>query len=306
MSFAWVFVIWGNTKYIVGAVAAAYSLRLVGTRHKIILLYADLKIPAGMDKIFDKTISVPLLRFKVNALKTKRQQELYGGYFSETANTKWNCLRLTAFEKVMYVDSDIVFTKNCDHLFQLAAPAACFSSPFAEPYAPGGIKNVYGHIIHGDTIPPSKILASLRGGLVASGALVLLAPVKGAIDDHIKWMHEHEPYGHALSYSAIDEQSLCEWYASAGMAWTHMDQRYQYVPWKPKWLPWTKNPLRDASAIHFYHSKVWETGEGTDWPDVKVWWHAWHLLEDQYPAIAKSVRPFMTYYKTRSVLKLKK
>jgi hypothetical protein len=54
MTNAWVFVIWGLEKYIIGAIAGAQSLRDLGTRHKIVLLYAAM--PAKLDYLAGKGV----------------------------------------------------------------------------------------------------------------------------------------------------------------------------------------------------------------------------------------------------------
>ena len=36
---AWVYVVWGNIKYLIGAIVSAYSLKKLNTKHKIVLMY---------------------------------------------------------------------------------------------------------------------------------------------------------------------------------------------------------------------------------------------------------------------------
>lgn len=297
MSNAWVFVVWGRPKYLVGAIAGAASLRQCGTVHRIVLIYANMKLPVPrmLAGLFDEVREQPLLRFRVNPLRTKKQRELYGGEFSETANTKWQCLCLTKYQKIMYVDSDIIFQRNCDFLFSLKAPAATFSSPFSERFSRGGFRNNYGAVRHGDRVTAAQVRAGLRDGAVAAGSLVLLEPRKGLQKRHVEWMRAHEPYGHAGCYSAIDEQALSEFFVDLGEEWTHIDPIYQAIPWKDNWCP-GRNILRDAFGLHFYHDRPFETGKGVGWPDTKIFWAMWYRFAHKYPKLEAKIRPLMGHY----------
>lgn len=291
---AWVFVVWGHPKYLVGAIAGAASLRQVRTCHRVVLVYANMKFDhKPLLKIFDEIVEQPLLRFRVNPLRTKKQQELYGGEFSETANTKWQCLALEQYQKVMYVDSDIIFRRNCDFLFSLRAPAATFSSPFNETYSRGGFRNNYGRPRHGATIPCAQIREGLHDGAVAAGSLVLLEPSKQLQAKHVAWMKAHEPYGHHGCYSAIDEQSICEFLCDK--QWTHVDPIYQAIPWKNNWCP-GQNILRDAFALHFYHEKPFENSAMDQWPDTKIFWAVWHRFARDHPSLEAEYRKHMAHY----------
>ena len=300
---SWVFVVWGRPKYLVGAIAGAASLRQVKTVHRITLVYADMDVDVDIFRnllkkhggLFDEIVEQPLLRFKVNELRTKKQRELYGGEFSETANTKWQCLCLEKYQKIMYVDSDIMFQRNCDFLFSLQAPAATFSSPFSETFSKGGFRNNYGRLKQGAQIPAASIRDGLRDGAVAAGSLVLLEPSKTVQAEHIAWMHGKEPYGHPGCFSAIDEQALCEFYTDRGAQWTHIDPIYQAIPWKANWVP-GRNVLKDAFGLHFYHDRPFETGKGTGWPDTKIFWAMWHRFALEHPKLEIKVRPLMGHY----------
>lgn len=292
---AFALVVWGPVKYLIGALATAHSLRRVGTRADIVLLYADMQLPDSLLDcgLFDHIQQVQLWRIRVNPLRTERQRQLYGGEFSETANTKWWVLTLTQYSKVCYVDSDIVFQHCPDAIFQLRTPAACFSSPYAQPFVRRGIRNLYGALEEGDVIAPQRVVESLTGdGLVGSGAVVLLEPNTQVSEAFVNFVHQHEPYGHARSYSAIDEQSLCEFYARRGVLWTHMSCGYQVIPWKLAW--WSRSAtLRDAPGLHYYHDKPWQKGQAEGWEDTQIWWNIYADFERTYPQVALCVKSFL-------------
>jgi alpha-N-acetylglucosamine transferase len=75
-------------------------------------------------------------------------------------------LGLSDYEKVIFVDADMIHIASCDDLFDLNAPAATFSRREAEPYVTGttgkmfangkskGVRNPYiKYLRHGDKIP---------------------------------------------------------------------------------------------------------------------------------------------------------
>lgn len=300
-SYCYAFVVWGDVKYLVGALAAAHSLRMCGTAYDVVLIhgYDNTLLPKEVEesKLFTRVVSVVVRRDRVRELRTARQRELYGGEFSATANTKWEVLQLTQYEKVCYLDCDLIFQQCPDEIFELRPPAACFSNPYAQPFNARGPRNCYGaELQHGVSIPPAQILQSLhQDGFVASGAVVLLSPQMGTAKALATFIQAHSPYGHARSYSAIDEQCLCEFYAQSNIAWTHMHQRYQIIPWKLNWLHQNAQ-LSDPIGLHFYHDKPWQKGQGENWPDVQLWWNKYHSFEAQYNTLAAVIRPLIEHY----------
>jgi hypothetical protein len=93
--FAWCLAIWGKPQYLVGAIATAHSLREVKTQYDIVLLYNGLDLaPFSLEstKLFDLIQEVPLLEIQAVPMPSKRQNQLYKGFFSTTVCTKWQCL----------------------------------------------------------------------------------------------------------------------------------------------------------------------------------------------------------------------
>ncbi len=69
------------------------------------------------------------------------------------------------YEKVLFLDADTVILSNIDHLFELKAPAATFSSPWAQPWGANGsgMTNPYLSIQHGERIGPHILANGLNG-----------------------------------------------------------------------------------------------------------------------------------------------
>lgn len=289
---AWVLVIWGLSKYLIGALTTAFSLKNVKTKYPIILMVADMpdfkNFETICNKVFDSIVHIDLQRIKTIPPKTQRQKELYAGYFQETVITKWSCLLLKEYEKVCFLDSDIIFQHSADELFKLNAPAGCFSTPFMKPYAhKGGIDNPYGILKHGQEIKPSTVLAGLKNSSSVNGSIVLLEP---NVDDFKRIMkmvtEKKDGYGHPGSYSTVDEQAISEYYACEGKTWSYIHQIFEAIPWKWNWLPNMKPDLTRLIGLHYYHDKPWiKGGEGELWDDTKIWWYVfvgvWKILDSK-------------------------
>ena len=63
-------------------------------------------------------------------MRGKKRQQLYSQTFTSTIFTKWNCLTLAEYDKIVCVDADVAFQTNADDLFDLPAPAGTFDNPW--------------------------------------------------------------------------------------------------------------------------------------------------------------------------------
>lgn len=142
---AWVVLLMIGKAYAPGALVIAQSLRLVKTRHELVVMVTD-DVPeetrAQLRLVFDRVVDIPYIEHTARRYDAKRQMEAYGGWM-DRAFTKWNCLALTEYDKVILIDADMAAVANIDDLFDLPAPAACYSDPWAAPYKPDGSVNLY-------------------------------------------------------------------------------------------------------------------------------------------------------------------
>jgi hypothetical protein len=297
---AWVFVIWGDPKYLVGAVVAAASLRRVRTVHHIVLLHTNDISEYLPEKVFTKTKRVDLLTYHTRPMRTQKQAELYAGDFNRVSCTKWQCMGLSEYQKVMFLDADLVFQRNCDFLMSMQSPAATFTNPFNAAFARGGFHDAYGHPKHTAVISRKQIEDGLERGNVAAASMVLLTPGTKVLEEYKTWMGgftEDRPYGHPGCFSGADEQSITEFLGiNKKQVWRHIDPIYQAIPWKKNWLPGV-DILKRAFALHYYHSKCWESGPGAEWPDTDAFWKIYHQFEKDFPQTAKRIRSLITYYR---------
>lgn len=254
-----------------------------------------------LSTVFTRVIEVAYIRHPVMYDATEKQQKMYGRWMS-CAFTKWNCLTLVEYDKICFIDADMVFLQNASVLFETTpTPAATWSSPWSAPYAAVEAKrapppaNPYGRPRHGQVVSSETIAAILyaprKRGPVSSGALVLLSPQPGDMELFQEMVHEHKAYGHHCS-SGIDEQAIVDFYHRIKKsAWHHIHQSFQMIPWRVEWLlnethdykgdflagPGAAGNAKDATWIvsnsfmfHYFGVKPWSAA-CQSWPDLVHW-----------------------------------
>ena len=303
---AWVVLLMNGVSYLPGALVVARTLRDVQTRHALVCMVTQ-DVPStaraqlrgtAHAPLFDEVVEVPLVSHPTRPFRSKKQAELYGGWIDRSF-TKWNCLTLTRYARVLLVDADMAFVANCDDLFALPPPAACYSYPWARPYTRGGVANHYlGHGVdlpHGTRIPARQIFRALRSGsFVGWGALVLLEPSTAMFEGLLASIRAEAVFGAEYnSVSGADEVSIAAFYAGVG-DWTHIHQQYLAIPWKLNWVA-----RAQTKALHYHGRNPWDMNPD-EWPDdLSVWWGvAASLVRGDgmlrpvfYPALATPTAP---------------
>ena len=284
MTCAYVFLVMKDELYALGAMAAAFSLKLTKPKFPVIcMITEDIKTMVPfMNKIFDKIVTVPYIEAPTNSLKTSKQTNMYLNW-KDISFTKWNCLNLVEYEKVLLVDADKVILQNLDHLFNLSAPAGTFSSPHSEHYMQrGGIKDPYYNLKHGNTVSLDQIRIGIFGeynksSFTVIGTSILIAPNKDHYKHFCSMMKQYnnsKPFG-LPCYSMTDEQSIVYFYyeylpklTKQPYKWTYISQKYNWISWRYNWLRSDEFP---PSVIHYFGKKPWLLTR-TDWLDLDVWY----------------------------------
>lgn len=268
MKCAWVVLIMLGDSYAPGAFVLAHSLRKLQTKHSIVCMVTrdvSAEIRAQLLIVgYDEVIEVPYIEQKT---KVKKQNDKYKSWIDKSF-TKWNCLMFTQYDRVILVDADIVFAINSDDLFDLQAPAACYTNPYAIPWKPDGLINCYikdHNLTHGSFISEKDILNSLKyGSFVGCGAMVLLEPNMKKYDEFCTMLRATDVFGEKYNtISGADEIAIAIFYATTG--WTHIHQRYIAIPWKKDWVN------TNIHAYHYYGFKPWEKNPA-EFPDLTYWW----------------------------------
>ena len=139
---AWLTLVMINDNYVPGAIALAESLNLVHSKYpKICMVSPSVteKARLVLELLYDLVVEVPYIVNAIKSLKGVKQKELYNTWIDKSF-TKWNCLNINNLQniyklnKIILLDVDMVIVDNCDDLFNIQSPAACFSLPWAYPY----------------------------------------------------------------------------------------------------------------------------------------------------------------------------
>lgn len=219
-------------------------------------------------------VKVDYIEFETLPLKTEKQNKLYKSWKS-VSYTKWNML-LLPYEKVLFLDADVIVTKNIDHLFEMKCPAAPFNNAFAKPYGhinnyTNGKKGSDGYLLHGETINRKEINKMLYdGGVVLVASTILLEPNKEHYFRYIRTMQKLLPFGFPHCHSMVDEQSIVYFYTFIlGKTWSNIHHRYNLIAWKKDGYL-SKDIVPDV--IHYFSDvKPWNL-KYNEYEDVISWY----------------------------------
>lgn len=258
---AYVFVIFGGDRYIPGVLVASYSIKMTNTTREIICMVTDDVSQEGIDLIktyVDKVIKIDYITSKAR-MKTKGQQEKYHNidqYF-----TKFRCLGLKGYRRIIYLDASTVVVKNIDHLFKRKSPTAIFAFPKKQRKKILTVKDIERRFDLGD-----KDLPRFR---FFGGQLLIIEPSPSLLQSYISMLKEMEGKLYNMYpkyYSGPDELSLTYFLSvykkGPRTNWSILDKCYAYSYNKYKdvggSLP-TPCLRKDISVINVSgRYKVWE------------------------------------------------
>ncbi|AAR28878.1 p13 [Leucania separata nucleopolyhedrovirus] len=261
--FAFVTLVMLGDKYVAGALALAKSLLATNTRHRLVCMVTPDVSAAAVArlKMYYYVHVVDYVRYKCPRMMTKRQDQLYGAWI-DYAFTKWQCLRLTAFEKIVYLDADHLVVKNIDHLFDLEAPALCFHSEF---------HSYYDRLSHGDRVSPDQIDGFLaRNKVLGKTGTMLLKPSPALYSTVRKLLNANNDCLKQCRYhNGFDEQVFFQALVQNGIGATQLS--FVYV-----WNAGAYNKLRkniEPFVINYYgDKKPWDVlEENAPYMDIYIW-----------------------------------
>jgi len=294
---AWVVLVMIGSAYIPGALVTATSLKFRKTKYPVIcMVTADVPEEGRVQlaTVFDRVVEVDTISYPSRPMPTEKQADMYAAWIAQSY-TKWAALTLDEYTKVILLDADMLFLTNCDGLFSLPAPAACYSFSWAPPWGKGDMVNPYaadGVLAHGVAIPAETVLvdapATTDKTFVGGASIILLAPDPVMYAKLLLLLSSAPVYAAGRTcVNGVDEISIAEVYAARGTAWTHIHQQYTAIPWKKKWVS------RDIRALHFHGRKPWLMNPA-EWPDLADWWKTaeeavvrYPTLSNVFPALAK-------------------
>ena len=230
-----------------------------------------------LKQYYDNVILVPYLQKDVIEMRTKKQQDIYGGWISKSF-TKWNIFNPELFptSKVLFIDADMIALSDISDIFDFNCDlAATFSSPWTKPFAKVG-ENPYYHqrsLNHGEIVSLDDIKNGLHNSIAPIASMVLVVP-----DSKIyNWVYNRSGssvttsdtnsaslYGYPKCVSGFDEQMLAEIALEFKLTCMNIHQSYNWLAGKTAWLEGA-----EPKTCHYYNIKPWQQEPAYD--DEKIW-----------------------------------
>lgn len=248
---AYVVLLFGSdVEYALGALIVAWGLRRVGAQAKKLLLHASNVPEKHLDilrRFYDETRPI------WDPVRVPRDSPLcpHSRDFAHLQFLKLHVLELE-FDKVLYLDCDLLVRRNLDHLFALPAPAA--------------MERILPIPPHGARLPNRvyycrKRIRGIQGGvMLLQPDKALFAELRAEVEDASKLR--------SLGYvpSVGNEQDYLTWRYCKGLesefehdgVWTHLGCEYNYevhtesnyfAVGRERWL-WLDYE-REAAVLHF-------------------------------------------------------
>lgn len=262
-------------QYAAGAMVLAASLR----RHspdvdRVCMVTPDVtsEVRADLGTEFTHVIEVPYIQCRTRPPRTHKQKELYASS-KDVMFTKWRCLGLAAYTKVLFLDADTLAVQRLDDVFDREAPAAVFNTPFthwSDTEEPGrGCPHV-----DGAEISRNDIYAALEenNGALGAGSCVLLAPASRLDVAFEEWLHATaagKPFGSPCCYSLFDEQALAEFMLhQVGATWHHLGAYWCCPSFRPSFVDGETSLVR---VLHFIMCHPWRYVRSKATTDTWPW-----------------------------------
>ena len=237
-------------EYAIGAAVLGWSIRKQGTKHELVVMVTpDVTVKARklLMKIYDRVERIKYIHSVV-------QSTLRGGEYRQEKSwmkyclTKAAMLKFVEYDKIIWMDADMLALGNLDVLFQLSAPAGICTSIRDQGRW------------HGVRIPEMEIQESVLNNYGVKGCIMVLEPNVR----HYLLSRSQQRSGHERVYLGPDEYFFTMLYKNT---WHHLDQKYGCSD-----VHETKatQPL----ALHFDHAKPWQHKQDSAWSWREQWWAA--------------------------------
>lgn len=255
--------------YIPGLIALNNSLAKSKTPYDFVLMITPDIDREVVSPYCTRIVEIEEINAPTINLKSEKQTAMYGSWISSSFS-KFACLSLVEYDKVLFLDLDVIVLENMDSLFELNAPAGTFGWPTEkEKGGKKGLTNIYKHLKHGDIVPNQLIQQGLNGYHVAIASTMLLKP---GLDDFKRFKQlikaENKPFGLKTCISGFDEQAIALLYMEPPTSptsviqdmWSYIHPRYSMIPWHTAtWNGAADDPesSKPAALWHYHGIKPW-------------------------------------------------
>jgi len=269
--YAFVSVIFGGNMYVPGAIVLAESIKIKNKLSNIdivCLITSDISNNAKKDleKVFNRVIRIDYITKETTPLYSEKQKKRYNT-FANKLFTKWRCLTLVEYKKIIFLDADMVILGDITSLFELPTPAAPFQWIDIKEDKYRHTNNTYIKYKHGEQIPIDYVrnqLYNIKASHVLNGELVLISPQVGDMERFLEFINTKQVYGHSNCINTMDSQSIVDFYLNINKSFTQISRIYSNIPW------YIDSPT-NYKVLHYYGIKPWSTPKDK-WPDLHIWW----------------------------------
>lgn len=235
-------------EYAIGAAVLGWSLRKQGVEHELVVMVTpDVTVKARklLMKIYDRVE-------RIKYTNSVAQSILRGGKYRQEMSwmkyclTKANMLKFLEYDKIVWMDADMLALSNPDTLFQLSTPAGiCTSIRDQERW-------------HGIRIPEVEIKEAVLNNYGVKGCIMVLKPNIR----HYLLSRSQQHTGHENVYLGPDEYFFTMLYKNC---WHHLNYKYGCS---------AVNETNHVQPIvlHFDHAKPWRFKEDFSWSGGEKWW----------------------------------
>jgi hypothetical protein len=267
--------------YVLGACISAYTHRsfIHNDDVELVIMCDDIiynKYKDLLQHYFDKVIKIDLIEFPRALSYNYKFVSETGKYDWITKSlSKWQCLSLTDYDKILFIDIDIIpIRKNFYNILNLNAPTVSVyyrldinstiykdMDTVKQYYERDNIFNRFN--TYKEYIDNSSHLYSIDGGLV------LLKPDMNLYNKYIKFINKTYKNGiYSMMLSGPDETSLFYFLIKEEKyPLVLIDSKYSIIPWEND-----KNIIKEAYAYNFLSNvKPWLKTKITSWPEELIW-----------------------------------
>lgn len=260
--YAYVTLVMCGDEYAIGAAVLGWSLRKFDVKHELVVMVtSDVSIKARklLMKIYNRVETVEYIQSKTESTlrgHEYRQEKAWMKY----CLTKGNMMKFIEYDKIAWMDADMLALANLDEIFQLSTPAGICTS----------IRN--DERWHGERLPEAEIKESLLNNYGIKGCVMILKPCVR----HYLLAKSQQHAGHCRACLGPDEYFYTMLYKER---WHHLDQKYgcSIV---------SENNGTQPVALHFDLAKPWQSKDVNGYPSVEKWWAFATDLVNEHPEFA--------------------
>ncbi len=309
--FAYVTFIIKNDSFVPGAMVLAYSLIKQNTSHDIVCIVSEEVSDTAVDilsKLYTRVIKQDSLTVKhKNTSGRQDRSKLF---------SRFNCLLLTEYEKIVLLDADILTISNYDSLFELNTPAGiineskdnCIESSNNKYIIPDYFETenkwiwhkTYESICkHGETIPSDitdRVLTDYNNLGVNSGIYVLTP----SIDLYNSILDDLSDEGTLELINNFNWPEMQYFTQKMSGKWTNMDIKFGSFSGYPK--------VEALYGMHFTGAKPWSFKNKSIYKfarfeDYKLWYHTYVNMTKDYPELLRYNKINKILFQIEDILK---